>query len=262
MTVGSAKSMFLAYCQRALGVAFCLAVCGTAFVYAVSTLSDLTANIRRDVYYHLYYAQSYGIFIKLTYIFCTLPFAANYVLETNTRYKKFVLIRSGKRNYAGVHASVCAIFGGLSLSLGVALYYFVLLGSGNPFFDATISRSFTSGYDSLLISGNVSGYFLSMIYLEFLRGALWSTIGLCVSSYIRTFYVAVFAPIVLSYAYIELAKFMKISDLFRLDRLLSIRYPLDAPFVSIFIATAVTAVLLFAFAFIFRKKFERDIEND
>lgn len=250
-----------AYLKRAFGRPFLFAVLATTFIYIFSTKS-LIGTIRQDVYYYLFYVESFGVFLRLLYIFCAFPFSANYALEKNTGFHKFVLFRTGNKSYSFAQIILCAVSGGLALALGLVIFYLILIGNGIPFFDVSIDRQFAIGYDSLLIEGQVFLYFISVVYLKFLSGALWATVGLCISSYIRTTYIAIFSPIAVAYAYVELVKFLKVDNLFRIDRLLSIKYRMDNPYMSIFIATFVTLILIVIMGLIFSRKIQRDRGNE
>lgn len=117
-------------------------------------------------------------------LLCTLPGAAEFILDRRCGISRLILARTGRRTYAAARTIACGLAGGISAVLGIAAasaLSLAILGSMEPVFDMG-ELSYYAGYIAVL-----AGMYL-------LSGYLWSVFGMLMSIYTNSRYIAHLSP--------------------------------------------------------------------
>lgn len=123
----------------------------------------------------------------MTPILSTLSFSASYVEERETKFVRFILIRSGYTSYILNRIFVCYILGESALVIGAVLAWQIATVLFPPFEVAasdTISDMITM---------------LNLIWLLGLNGGMWATAGMAISAIIENKYISYVAPFIIYY---------------------------------------------------------------
>lgn len=171
----------------------------------------------------------------------------------------YKLSRCGERAYVHSKFLVAAVLGGLVLLLGGLLFMLALATrvplvtdaellefQGYPFYDALASR-------------NGLAYFAVILYLSFLGGALWASVGLCASAYFPSIYVAVCAPFLFRFTLTELGRLLRLPNSLRLELLLAARGQIYSDAVTLAVTTAAVLALILLCDAMFAKRVRRRI---
>ena len=256
-------SLGRSYVKRALGLSCLLSILGVFLANLADSWGDYSLGVRNCLFYFTTFNYSFGIFSKLTYVFCAIPFAANYVTESNTTLRQYTIFRTTGKKYAWTNLLMTAFSGGFTLALGMVLFI-VFMRFQMPFFtEDYLDMIFVpDGYEYFLVHDRAIIYYIIMVVLEFLKGAVWASIGMTISAYIRINYVAIFSPLLVSYTYIEMCKALQIPDLWRIDRIFSIQYSYPSTAISLAIVIGTTLTVFLICGCIFSKKIIRSVENE
>lgn len=213
------------------------------------------------VMYYFFNSFSFGgVFSQyFATIMAALPFSANYCEEVKGGMSIYKIARCGRREYVCSKFWVASLLGGLALLLG-GLAFSAALASRLPI--VTSSKLFESEwipfYHALTI-GNGLPYMAIVLYISFLGGALWASVGLCVSAYFPSAYIAVCAPFIFRFVLTEIGRLLKLPNEFRLEMLLSARGEICTDAVTLVVTTLeVLAVILICY-FLFVKRMKRRI---
>jgi hypothetical protein len=130
---------------------------------------------------------------------CAVASSGSFIEDVDKKYYNFVIARSGKDLYIMAKFLAVVIAGGLVLALGELLYILLLclkfpLVAENSAMVENAMNSTSSYLLELLRNGQYIAYFAVYILLSFLFGALWSAVGLAISSYIPNKFIAAFSP--------------------------------------------------------------------
>ena len=133
-------------------------------------------------------------------IFCVLPFADSFCDDYASGYIHSITLRIGPKEYAWQRFVSNAMIGGITQSVIVAITLSICyLGADTP--DTLESIAFMQGtpwYElDLLLRFHGVLFFTLRVLLSFLFGALWASVGLCVSAFSTNRYITLVVPFVL-----------------------------------------------------------------
>lgn len=192
--------------RQIISINFLLMVILASLCYFMSILDELRYlwnSTSADVLYFFDIAQNIGYFTSMSILCCTTVNCTSFLRDYHSGYYRHNIMRSGKFNYILSKYISCVITGGLILAVGLALFLFVLairfpLISDDSYYLELYIRSVETIFPAeLLKNGKYVGFFTIYIFLAFIYGALWSGMGIAVSSFITDKYVASFSPYIL-----------------------------------------------------------------
>lgn len=215
------------------------------------------------VMYYFFNSFSFGgVFSEyFATIMAAIPFSANYCQETAGGMTIYKISRCGTRAYVRSKFLVASLLGGLTLFIG-GLIFTVILGTYLPI--VTPGKLFESQwipfYHALTI-GNGIPYMAIVLYISFLGGALWASVGLCASAYFPSSYVAVCAPFIFRFVLTQIGRLLKLPNGLRLELLLCARGTIYSDSVTLLVTTAAVLLLIFMCYRLFTRRIERSIWN-
>lgn len=215
------------------------------------------------VMYYFFNSFSFGgVFSEyFATIMAAIPFAANYCKETEGGMSIYKISRCGSSVYVRSKFLVASSLGGLTLFLG-GLIFSVMLRIYLPI--VTPGKLFESQwipFFQALNTGNGVLYMVIVLYISFLGGCLWASVGLCASAYFPSSYVAVCAPFIFRFVLTQIGRLLKLPNGLRLELLLCARGTIYSDAVTLIVTTAAVAFLIFVCYRLFTKRIERSIWN-
>ncbi len=171
----------------------------------------------------------------------------------------YKMSRCGSSAYVRSKFLVASLLGGLTLLLG-GLVFILPLTTYLPI--VTPGKLFESEwipFYQALAFGNGALYLVIVLYISFLGGALWGSIGLCASAYFPSSYAAVCAPFVVRFMLVQIGRLLKLPDSLRLDRLLTARGTIYSDSVTLILTTGIVLALIFLCCYLFTKRIKRRI---
>ncbi len=190
---------------RLLSPSFWIMTFVAAAAYTASSIEELKFSWNSktaDVLYFWGMSQDIGFFTPLSLLCCTAINCTSFLNDYRCCYYRSAALRSGKRNYVASKFLSCVMTGGLTLALGLVLYFLILMirfpfiSEQSGALENWLALFSNCGVD-LLASGNYFGFAAAYVLLAFLFGAVWSAVGICVSAFITDRYVASFSPYIL-----------------------------------------------------------------
>ncbi len=192
---------------RLLSPSFWIMAVVAAAAYTASSIEeiDFSWNSKTaDVLYFWCMSQDIGFFTPLSLLCCTTINCTSFLNDYRCCYYRSAAVRSGKRNYVASKFLSCVVTGGLTLAIGLVLYFLILMirfpfiSEQSGALDNWMHLQKACGIE-FLVSGNYFGFAATYVFLAFLFGAVWSAVGICVSAFITDRYVASFSPYILWY---------------------------------------------------------------
>lgn len=220
-------------------------------------------NSVQCVMYYFFNSFSFGgVFSNyFATIMAAIPFATNYCKETEGGMSIYKISRCGSSVYVRSKFLVASLLGGLTLFLG-GLIFSALLGIYLPI--VTPGKLFESQwipFFQALNTGNGVLYMVIVLYISFLGGCLWASVGLCASAYFPSSYVAVCAPFIFRFVLTQIGRLLKLPNGLRLELLLCARGTIYSDDVTVIVTTVAVAFLIFVCYRLFAKRIERSIWN-
>lgn len=213
------------------------------------------------VMYYFFNSFSFGgVFSQyFAAIMAAIPFSANYCEEEKGGMSIYKISRCGKSEYIRSKFLIASLLGGLTLFLG-GLLFTAILATYLPI--VTPSKIFESEwipfYHALTIGHGIP-YMAIVLYISFLGGALWASVGLCASAYFPSSYIAVCTPFIFRFVLTEIGRLLKLPNELRLEMLLSARGEICTDTVTLVITTIEVLVLIFLCYRLFAKRITRRI---
>ena len=179
-----------------------------ALSYLLSSVDELKYSWNSnsaDVLYFWDMAQNIGYFTSISILCCTAINCTTFLNDYHSNFYRHCVMRSGKLNYTLSKYLSCVVTGGLTLALGLVIFVLILrvrfpLIAENSSYLELYTRSFDRIFTGeLLACGHYIGFFAVYTLLAFLFGALWSSVGICMSAFILDKYVASFSPYIIWY---------------------------------------------------------------
>jgi len=165
----------------------------------------------------------YGINYKLFLVFMTMGFAASLPLDWESGIVPRLVKDLGFRKYARVHIGLSALSGGVSVAGGFGLF-FIWMGTKYPLLPDNFQQyglyDFLQGmpYYSGLTKKDAAMFIVCLMIVFFLSGFIWTALAAGISIYLKSSYLVMVFPYLLSRSYIELAKVIQLPDELRIDR--------------------------------------------
>jgi len=252
---------------------FLLAILGVILGFCFDNCQDLRLSINNEliyrenspicVMYYVFNAFSFGGMFTgyFSTTMAAIPFAANYCLELGDGVSIYKVSRCGCRAYVRSKFLVASVLGGLTMFFG-GLFFMLILATYLPIVTPakTIESYWIPFYHALTI-GNGTAYLVIILYISFLGGALWASVGLCVSAYFPNRYVAVCAPFIFRFVLTQIGRLLKLPSGLRLELLLSAKGKIHSDAVTLAATTVAVLVLIFLCYRLFAKRIERRIWN-
>ncbi len=250
---------------------FFLAILGVTLGFCFDNWQDLRLSINNPtidgenspicVMYYVFNSLSFGgVFTGyFSTTMAAIPFAANYCWELGDGVCIYKVSRCGRHTYVRSKFLVAAALGGLTMFLG-ELVFMLLLGTYLPIVtqEKILESQWIPFFHMLTIGGGVP-YLAIILYISFLSGALWGSIGLWISAYFPSSYVAVCAPFIFRFLLVQVGRLLNLPNGLRLDCLLVARGTIYSDFVTLVVTTATVLVLIFLCYRLFMKRMERRI---
>lgn len=257
-----------------LGCRFLLAVLGVCLGFCFDNWDSLRNDIgnflahrevRDDgvvcvVYYYFNSFSFGGLFSSyFSAIMAAVPFAANYCHEAEGNVSIYKVVRCGKFAYARSKFLVAPVLGGMTLLLG-GLTFILALRTHLPIVTPLkLEESDWIPFYQFLTIGNGALYLVIVLYISFLGGALWASVGLCASAYFPSTYVAVCAPFIFRFFLTQIGRLLRLPNGLRLELLLSARGKIYSDAVTLVVTTAAVVLLIFLCYRLFARRTERRI---
>lgn len=252
---------------------FLLAILGVTLGFCFDNWQDLRISINNPLIYGegspiciMYYVfNSFSFGGAFTGYFSTtmaaIPFAANYCWELGGGMSIYKASRCGRHAYARSKFLVASVFGGLTMFLG-GLVFMLLLGTYLPIVTPEkILESQGIPFFRALTIGNGVLYLAIILYISFLSGTLWGSVGLCTSAFFPSSYVAICAPFIFRFFLTQIGRLLKLPNGLRIEMLLSARGKIYSDSVTLIVITIVVLALVFLCYRLFTERIERRIWN-
>jgi|LSQX01.2.fsa_nt_gb hypothetical protein len=156
-----------------------------------------------------------GGYLIFTPLISVLPAVIHFCDELNTGYYKFVVLRKGRTSFIVSRWLSNAIAGGIATAGPIVLMTMIALIRCKPYTQQMMDEgSFSPLHSSIFMPFELlwGGLFpvLMIIAFAFIFGAVWSTIGLAVSTLIPNRYIGLCAPFILFFFLHLLFSFLRL----------------------------------------------------
>lgn len=256
-----------------LRFSFLGAIFGVTLGFCFDNFSDLLISINNPlvytegsvicVMYYFFNSFSFGGVFSTYFatIMATIPYSTSYCQEVEGGMSVYKIARCGTKNYARSKFLVASLLGGLTI-LGGSLIFILALGTYLPTVTpAKIYESYGIPFYSALTAGSGTAYFIIVLYITFLGGALWASVGLCASAYFPSIYVAISAPFIFRFVLTQVGRLLKLPNGLRLELLLSARGIIYSDSVTLVTTTSIVVLFILICYRLFSKRIERSIRN-
>ena len=258
----SGKNILKADLRGTINISFFIAVLGIALCFCLDNWETLKVSPNSKgsslcVFYFFFNSYSFGgVFMAyFSSLLAALPFAARYSHEYRGGLYIYAISRCGKRRYARSKLLAAGLSGGATMFLG-GLIFIIVLATYLPIITPSRLKDFQGmPYYNALANGSGLGYFAATLYLSFLSGVLWGCVGMCVSAFLPDPYVAICAPMVLNFIFVEFGRLTGLPPSLRLDLLLRAR----GSFISDAVTLALLTLLVFSLCWLFYRLFLRRV---
>lgn len=257
--------------QIGVNYPFFLAILGVTLGFFFDNWQDLRVSINQSlinaddspicVMYYVFNSLSFGgVFTEyFSATMAAIPFSANYCRELNDGVSIYKISRCGQRTYVRSKFLVTAVLGGSTLFFG-GLVFMLLLRSYLPIVtDEKLLESQWIPFFHALTIGDGAPYLAIVLYLSFLTGGLWGSVGLCASAYFPSSYVSVCFPFIFRFLLVQIGRLLKLPSGMRLDRLLAARGTIYSDPVTIVTTTVMVLVVIFLCYRLFTRRMVRRI---
>lgn len=139
-------------------------------------------------------ALSSDVWMFFTPILAGIPFASEYVEDIKSKFVRSVLIRESYSSYLLGHSLTCWFSGGFALLLGVTVAYVLVTLIVLPMESVTQN---TQGMNSVVAV---------QLLLLALNGGLWANVGMAMSTFMESKYIAFASPFVVYYLLVILCE--------------------------------------------------------
>ena len=193
------KGIFATSLRRAFASKlFAASVVVTVAMCYISSREFLTGSNNSvyiiDVMIHL------GLFKKIIVFCAAIPFATVYCQDSNSGYIKSLIVRSSERAYVWTNVAVCALSGFAAVFAGMLVFFGIVSVWLPP-------AAYEAGgvYDSLAVNHPMV-YVLMIVGVFAAYAAMWTVVGLALSSLLPDRYVALGSPVIFGYLLEELTQ--------------------------------------------------------
>ena len=176
---------------------FYIGIVGIALLCATKWLPGRYASRGADVRFEISYMLDITTVRKMIAILGALPFAANFADEWTSRVTIGCISRCGVKRYAVSNVVICFVSSLAAVFLGIMLYA-VGLSFFLPVFADTNNPM--SLLEQTLLRGGVPWVYIMYRILPFAAScAMWSVMGMMLTSFFPNKFVGICAPFVASY---------------------------------------------------------------
>ena len=206
----------------------------------------------------------YNNMINMLFLTATFAYSSSFCLDWQNQFILPLIIRSSKGHYTISKCITTAVAGGMTIMIGAGVfigYICIVQPSILPSMYEIEIEFFYQAFGDLLVKGQVGLFFLSYLYVIFLQGAFFSTLGLMMSSYIPNRYVAYVSPFALGFILNKISNILDFPIWLDPVKLSTVRI-LDTP-ASTILVQVTTAFLSFILIcdFLFVRTVKRRISN-
>lgn len=242
---------------------FYLSIIAVTALSFLSVWSDLTETVGKggSVVYFFELFLGLSLFKKLVVLFAALPYVSSFCSDWKYQYIKPVVIRTGVKKYIWSKIFTCFLIGLLTVFCGLLLFFFIL-SLKMPIFPSEHIESITGPPFSPLIDRNFPILYLILKGFIFsMAAALWAVVGLTVSAFIPSHFVAIATPVIASYVLEEFTSiFPKWLNLYLLTRSANVLN--QGPFVSFLYFCTIFLLFAALAGFLFDYQVRRRIRNE
>lgn len=236
--------------HRAISWRWLTAVAGVIFAICFDSWNDLIQGLAYGTGYvhYFFWNSSWGGVCRSYFLpmFAALPFALSFCEEYGDNVLPYIVFRENRRQYCITKYVINALCGGLVAATGTAL----LLAFLTICFPIVDESYYAGGivvadrFHMWLALTHPFQYCLVETASGFLRGALWSSVALCVSVYLPDSLVVLASPYIGSFLYVQTCRMMRIPDSWRLDKLLTGNMIIESSEHTLFVCMLSVSVLL------------------
>ncbi len=251
--------------RRIFSPGFVIMTIIAALSYILSSVDELRYAWNysgADVLYFWNIAQNIGYFTSVSILCCTAINCTAFLNDYRSNFYRSCVLRSGKLSYTLSKYLSCVVTGGLTLALGLVLFILIMrikfpfIAEESSYLESYIRSSNTMFTGKILEGGHYFGFFAVQTLLAFLFGALWSSVGICLSAFITDKYVASFSPYIIWYASRSI-----LSGIFKTEAIFNGNYNIGGIGGSILWAIAYFGAVIIILGFVFCKKAGKRCEN-
>lgn len=255
--------------KRAMNFGFLAAVIGVAFCICFDSWNDMvnamqTGNTCWCVYYFTRNSSFGGMCnMYILPVFATLPFAASFCEERNSKAVAYIASREGMRRYGVVKYIVNVLAGGLAVACGTVLLILFLrtrLQMTSDYYEASVFGVADVFHQWLAVHHPVR-YCIAEAALGFMRGMIWAGASMLVSLYMTDRLVITMFPFLGSYVIVRGSQLLSLDADWRIDFLLIGRTVIRDSGHTVMIAAIVSGVLVFVMGCVFTKKIVRGLKD-
>lgn len=213
-----AKAMTASLKQAICSRNFIIGVIGVVVILFLSSIEDIMGIFRRQgLLANGFYSKmiftalsSDGMMLALP-ILCTLPFTASFIDDMKSGFIKEYLPRTTVKRYIWSKIAACAVSGGLVISLGVFIAYFICALLLSPM-EAASSAVTNAASNTITNAASSSEPNSPSAIIELLgkvlplsfSGSFWAMVGMTLASVTNSKYMAYASPFVAFYVLIIL----------------------------------------------------------
>lgn len=255
--------------KRAMNLSFIAAMLGVAFCICFDSWNDLVNAMQSgNSVWCVYYFTSNSAFGGMcrNYIlpvFATLPFAASFCEERNSKAVAYIASREGMRRYGAVKYMVNVIVGGLVVALGTVLLIMFLsirLQMTSDYYETSVSGAADAFHNWLAVYHPIR-YCMTEAALGFMRGMIWTGASVFVSLYMTDRLVVTMFPFLGSYVMVRVSQMLALDDNWRFDYILIGRTVIRDSGHTVMIAAIVSGVLVLLMGCVFTNKMVRGLKD-
>ena len=269
---GKHRSLMLIELKQTEWLQFLLAILGVVTCLCFDSLETLKMTINNPlifqdnsvicVQYFYFNAVSFGGVFSNYFmaVFAALPFAASYSIEQQNGVVVYKIARSSKKTYCASKIISASLGGGATVLIG-SLIFVLALSTYLPLTTPSkIYEMIGLPYYNALTIGNGIPYFVIVLYMAFLTGALWGSAGMCISAFLPNPYVAVCSPMIFQFLVVELSRLLRLPNGLRVDMILCARGTLYSDSATLLFITVIVSLVVFVFYKLFSERCERRLE--
>lgn len=255
--------------KRAINISFIVATIGVVFCICFDSWNDLVNAMQsNNTVWCVYYFTSNSAFGGMcrNYIlpvFATLPFAASFCEERNSKAVAYIASREGMRSYGAMKYTVNVLVGGLVVALGTVLLLLFLctrLQMTSDYYEASVSGAADAFHKWLAVHQPIR-YCMTEAALGFMRGMVWAGASMFVSLYMTDKLVITMFPFLGSYVIVRVSQMLSLDDNWRLDYILIGRTVIKDSGHTVVIAAIISGVLVFLMGYVFTEKMVRGLKD-
>lgn len=268
------KNTILSDMKTAFRPPLFFAIVGVVLCFCIDNWGDLVGSFHNPnlyseysvtcVHYFFFNSISFGG-VFMGYLSCMLsavPFATNYSHEFKGGITIYRMTRCGRKVYAQSKILTSALSGGLVMILGGSIFILILSTYLPLVTPSKLIEAQEFPYYSALSVGNGIPYFIIILYILFLSGAFWSSVGMCISAYYPNPCVAVCSPMIVRFLLVEVGRLAKLPAALRVDKLLNASAVFFSEPITLITLTLLVIFICWICFTLFYKRVAERLEDD